>query len=562
MARLISTVENQLVTCKIVTKFEDETESIKMISVGDVVEGLRYIENHKLLTVTGRVSQMTVTKKQITPVNVKYPEDHFGEDVMISFLIVDASEQYNSKIVQVNAREIVEDEGVLNVVKVDVIAVPSVTLEMSYTDGTVVHQDVVVGDILCDMDIMTTPGKPDITGDFRVAAFNYTYVTNQIRFTGLYLVPLAGGYGIYAGFDDIIRFTEKPRTDVTETDSLSQLASALEEQDEVYAFIDDDVTIPIRPDGKITTLVVNEGKNLTVDLGGHNINTEAYAFYVNGGTLTIRDTAGKGAITACAKNKAYPAVYVASNGTCNMEGGVIDTTLAQLGPDDYNWLYGVVCSGNGIFNMTGGKIITQDAAGISITNGTASGEGAQFNISGNAEITSNDCTAIYLADNKKVNISDKATINGGVLLRLGDLNVSGNAVINGAAAGTDIYPLGQLVCESGCENHNAAILALTGCYNSELGNDLNINISGTAKINSFIDNAIDIAEVDTKFNQIVSVSVANASNIKYVDKLWNIYDHDTLATMASEQGKNLPAKAADTTLTVDVNGKQVYPAEA
>lgn len=560
MARLIRSVENQLVTCNVVTKFEDGTESIKSLRVGDVVEGLRYIENHQLLSVTGKIKEMVVSCNQITAVNLTNPQDYFGKDVMITSLVIDASEQYDSKIVTVNAREIVEDEGVFNVVKVDVIAVPTVTLEMSYTDGTIVNQDIVIGDILCDMAVLTTPGNPDIVGDFRLAAFKYSSNSKRIIFTGIYIVPLEGGQGIFAAFDDIIKFTEKPRADVTETDSLAELAAALEANDEVFAFLDTDVTIPKRDDGRITTLMVNAGKSLTVDLGGHAINTQAYAFYVNGGDLTIRDTTGQGKITACATNSAYPAVFVAADGVCTMESGVVDTTVAELSEGESNWLYGVVCSGNGIFDMKGGKIITQDAAGISITNGTASGEGAQFNISGDAQITSNDCTAIYLADNKVINISDKAVINGGILLRMGDLNISGKAVVNGAPADAAIYPLGTLVCESGCENHNAAILCLTGCYTSSLGNDLNINISGYAKVNGNIDNAIDIARVDTKYDQIVNVSVANSDNIKYATSLWNIYDHDTLADLAAAQGKTLPPKAADTTITITVDGKKAYPA--
>lgn len=560
MARLIRSVENQLVTCNVVTKFEDGTESIKSLRVGDVVEGLRYIENHQLLSVTGKIKEMTVACNQITTVNLSNPQDYFGKDVTITSLVIDASEQYDSKIVTVNAREIVEDEGVFNVVKVDVVAVPTVTLEMSYTDGTVVNQDIVIGDILCDMAVLTTPGNPDIEGDFRLAAFKYSYNSKKILFTGIYIVPLEGGQGIFAAFDDIIRFTEKPRADVTETNSLSQLATALSEQDEVFAFIDNDVTIPERDDGRITTLMINEGKSLTVDLNSHSINTQAYAFYVNGGTLTIRDTTGEGKITACKKNAAYPAVFVAANGTCNMESGIIDTTLAELGEGDCNWLYGVVCSGNGIFNMTGGTIITEDAAGLSITNGTAAGEGAQFNISGKSLIKSNDCTAIYLADNKAINISGKAVINGGILMRMGDLNISENATVNGAPAGTDVYPLGVLVCESGCENHSSAILLMTGCYGSDLGNDLNVNISGYAKVNGNIDNGIDIARLDTRYDQIVNINVANSKNISCINNLWNIYDHDTLADMATAQGKTLAPKTHNTTLTINVDGKKVYPA--
>ena len=558
MARLVKTIEGQLVKCKVVTHFEDNTESVKVLSVGDVVEGLRYIEKGEVKTATGRISAINTKCTSVTYVDMNHPEDYFAKDVKASTIEIDASAQYEAKLVSVEAMEIVEDAGVENVDKVTVSTVPEVTLEMSYTDGRTVLQDVVVGDILTDMVIMTSPGQPDIKGDFKVVAFMYSIYRKAVNINGIYLQSLLDGKCIRASFENIVRFTEKPAAHVTLNDSFAELSEALEESSEVYAFMETDVTIPPREDGRITTLSIPAGKKLVLDLQGHNIETLAYAFYVAGGDLILRDTSGTGRIIGSIPNKAYPMVQVNAGGVFTMEGGTIDTTEVPLAEGDANWLYGVVCSGNGIFNMTGGQLITQDAAGISITNGTASGAGAKFNIKGDAVITSKDCTAIYLADNKEVNISGHAVINGGILLRLGDLNITENATVNGAPAGTDIYPLGKLACESGCENHNAAILAMTGCYGSELGNDLNINISQFAKVAGYIDNAIDIATLNTRYDQKVNVTV-NSLYVSYTNKLWNIYNHAQLASMAAAEGKTLPADQFTTDLTIKVNGSKVYP---
>jgi len=117
----------------------------------------------------------------------------------------------------------------------------------------------------------------------------------------------------------------------------------------------------------------------------------------------------------------------------------------------------------------------------------------------------------------------------------------------------------RLACESGCENHNAAILALTGCYNSALGNDLNIVIKDNAKVISNIDNAIDIGTLNTKYNQIADVTIANSARVTGPDQKWNIYDHAELAEMAAAQGKVLPAETTTADLTIKMDGKQVYP---
>lgn len=561
MARLVKTVKIQKISCDVITKFADGTSVTKHLNVDDMIEGLRYVEDEEVKVASGRISAIKPVCNKVTQVNTSAPVDYFTNDVLIDIVEVDNSEVNHSHLISVPGREIVEDEGVLNVVKVDTVSVPHLELEMTYTDGTVETHDIEVGDVMSDAVIMTTPGNPDLTGDFKIAAFRYTSTKDAVDIIGLYLIALSNGKGYAVSFDKIIRFTEKPSSHVTDNKSLSSIATALAEEDEVFAFLDTDVTIPKREDGKITTLMVNAGKTLSVDLNGHELNTEAYAFYVNGGKLIIRDTAGTGRITATRKNAAYPAVFVAADGECTMESGTIDTTHVEIEPGsgDYNWLYGVVCSGNGIFNMTGGQIITDDAAGISITNGTASGEGAIFNIGGNATITSNDCTAIYLADNKAINIFGKAKVNGGILMRMGDLTISDDAVVTGTAAGKEVYPLGKLVCESGCENHNAAILALTGCYGSDLGNDLNIVVKGNAKVTGHIDNAIDIATLNTRFDQVVNVKVADSKKVTAPKAVWNVYDHDQLAEMATEQGKTLAPETKTTELTIDVNGKQVYP---
>lgn len=559
MARLVKVVEGQSITCKVTTRFKDGTYSEKLLSVGDVVENLRYVEKEAVHTVTGRITAINTTCTAVTNVDLNDPKDYFSQDVIPSVIQIDASKQYESNLVNVTAREIVEDEGVENVVKVTTEVIPRITLKMTYTDGKTIDQDVEVGDVLTDMVIMTEPKKPDIEGDFRVSAFIYSVVSKKVVVSGFYLTELSTGTTIPALFSNIVSFVEKPVSVVTATDSLAEIATALSQSDEVFAFFEQDVTIPKRDDGRITSLFIDAGKALTVDLAGHNLNTQAYAFYVSGGTLNIRDTKGGSKITGCMPNVAYPIIQVNAGGVCNMEGGIVDTTEAELEEGQVNWLYGVVCSGDGVFNMTGGELITQDAAGISITNGTASGEGAQFNISGNAKITSKDCTAIYLADNKSVNVSGKAVINGGVLLRLGNFNLSGYATLNSAPVDAEIYPLGKLVCESGCENHNAAILAMTGCYRSDLGNDLNINILEFATINGNIDNIVDIATLNTKYNQKVNVSLKK-SGLSYANKLWNIYNHTQLASMAVAEGKTLPAEIATTDLTIKVDGTKVYPA--
>lgn len=565
MARIVANSAVLKMYSNKIIKFSDGSISEEPLDIDDMVEDLRYVSKNTINTVSGRISNITYNCSKITTVNINKPVDHFSKDVLVKTITIDNSIEYHSEVYSVPAKEIIEDEGITDVVKVDVISHPIVNVTMEYSDGTTNEQELEVGDVLGNMVIMAGKGKPDITGAFRIAAFMYS-TSNKSgipNINGLYLTPVSGGKNIKATFTSIISFNEVSHVALSNPTSLGGVAAALNSSatGEVYAQLDTNVTIPPRDDGKITTVMINEGKILHFDLNGHNITTQAYAFYVNGGELNLFDSTGSGAIEGTLSGGlSYPMIYVAGGGTCNMYGGTIDTTKAEHTEESPNWLYGVVCASNGIFNMTGGKMIICGASGISITNGTASGEGAQFIIGGNSVIESIDCAAIYLADNKSVIIKDKAIINGGIVARMGDITIQGEAVVNGHPANSTPYPLGAQVCKSGVEKPKAAILALTGVYQSETGNnDMNIVVKDSARVNSYIDDAIDIAMIDTKYDQIVNVTVEKSKYVKFKDLLWRAYTHDELAELATAEGKTLGAKQKDTTLTVTVNGSVEYP---
>ena len=562
MARLINNSVSPLVCAKIVTNLEDGSKLTKILRVGDMVENLRYIVNDEMKSVTGRITAITTTITRVSSVNSKNVVDYFTKDVQLKSIIVDTSEQYYSNIITVPAKEIVEDEGVENVIKVDHIAYPIITMDMEYTDGTITKQELEVNDVIGDVVILNDQaGKGDITGVFRVSALYYNITRSVPQILGLWLVPVEGGTGIRVTWNRIISFEEESHANVTDPTSLKAITTALNEADVVYAKLDVDVTIPKRDDGKITTTMINSGKTLNIDLGGHEISTLAYAFYVNGGTLNISDSSSGGKIegTFNTSKAAYPVIFV-SKGTCNMSGGTIDTTNVDTTEEgSANYLYGVACSNDGIFNMSGGKMVIGGAAGISITNGTASGEGAKFTIGGNSSIKSIDCAAVYLADNKSVVIKDNAVISGGIVARMGDISIEDNAVVYGHSENDNTYPLGIQVVTSGVGSPTAPILALTGVYNSSLGNDMNISIAKSARIKGYIDDAINIATINTRYDQKVNVDIESKNSLSYKRYPWKVYTHDELAELAAAEGKALGAETNTTDLTINMDDTKVYP---
>ncbi len=557
MARVVDIDVTKNVVALMRTSFSNGSFEDYVIKAGDTVKGLRYVENEEVKSVTGRITAVRCSCQKVTKVDVNKPVDAFDKDVKIVDIMVDASSEYQSQIITIPAREIVEFEGVIDVTSVHVYGHAIVDMDITYSDDTVEHQSLETGDYLEDVTIMTSPGKPDITGNFKVAAFEYKAKSNYPDITGVYLVGESEGAGNHlVKFDKFVKFVEVPKVEISVTDSLASIAAALNLNDEVSVCLGVDVNIPLREDGKISTVMINEGKTVDLDLSGHNLDVLAYAFYVNGGTLNISDSSGNGAINCSMPDAAYPAVFVANGGTCNMFSGTIDTTHIDTSTGSVNWMYGVVCSGDGVFNMSGGEMIIGAAAGISITNGTASGEGAKFIIGGDSVITSKECAGVYLADNKEVVIKDNAIINGGIVARLGNITVTDNARVVAQTNQDVIIEPGVLACMSGVEAVAAGILALTGVYNSALGNDCNIVIDKNATVTSAYGNAVEIALVNTKFDQKATVDANSARNLR---SNWKVWTHEELAEQATAAGKTLAPETNVTDLTITVAGKVVYP---
>lgn len=560
MARIVKTEVKQRISALMTTNFIDGSFSEYLLNEGDEVESLRYVENQEVKTISGKIIAINYICNKVTYNSEANPKDYFTDDVRLTRICIDSSEHYYSDIKYVDPKEIVEFSNGENVTSVHVTPKPIIDMTMTYSDDHVEEESLEVGDILKDCIIMTSPGMKDIVGDFKIAAFGYSNnkTLNKITINNMYLVSQTPKVkNTVVKFTSLVDFTEVKNVKVKDTSSLADIATALEDHTEIAVSLAVDVNIPIRDDGKITTLSVPAGKTLNVDLAGHKITTQAYAFYVNGGVLNISDSTGTGKIVTTIPNKAYPAVMVATGGTCNMDSGIIDTSKANVqSQEDVNWMYGVVCSGDGVFNMTGGKLITGSASGISITNGTASGAGAQFTISGDAEITAIDCAAVYLADNKSVTIKNNAVINGGIVARMGVISVEDKAKVIGIKDLEHYRSLGELVTVSGVDACPGGITALTGVYNSALGNDMTINVSKSAYVESTFGNAIEIAQINTKYDQRVDI---NIDSLDSLHESYKVYTHDELATLATECGKTLGPETNVTDLVIKVDNQIVYP---
>lgn len=563
MARVVSITSRQVVSLSIITRFEDGTNATKVINVGDTVEGLRYIENGEIKTVTGVVDAFNYRARSSTISSGKNAKDTFGKDVKVTSIVVDASEQYDSNVITVPVPEIIEDEGVVNVVKVDNVASPKLIITINYSDGTSTESDIVPGDLVDAVIMNTARGRADITGRFNVIAFTYKVVSSAPVITGMGLSNIETGKVTVTSIDRFISLHEVPTAKIDDFAQIGEfLREALATENEVALTLTGDIEVPAREDGKITSTFINEGKKVTVDLAGHNFKTIAYAFYVNGGELIIADSTGEGTIKTSIKNQAYPAVMVAG-GKCTMLSGTVDVTNVELEEGDYNWTYGAVCSGEGVFEMYGGEIITDEASPISICNGTASGEGSQFIIGGNAVIVSKEGPAVYNADQRIVTIQDNAVVKGGIMARLGEIVLKDNAKVVEYRESGKVDSLGEFLPLSGSISVYgiAPIVLMGGCYVSKADSqDMSVDVIDNAKIEATLGDGILVVPLDTKIDQNITVNVENSKNVNVPGLPVKVLSHDEIMALAEEAGTASKVNITkNSVINVTVDGEVIYP---
>ena len=200
-------------------------------------------------------------------------------------------------------------------------------------------------------------------------------------------------------------------------------------------------------------------KAVTLDLNGKTITAGANPIQVlKSGEFTIDDSGGQGSIEAenCLSVK---------GGSLILENGAISVENNTNG-------YGIYASENGSVTVNGGEI-SSTYAPLSGNNTTGD---MNFTVNGGT-LTAEYGPAIYMPGQVNLTITD-GTLNGGISLRMGQVNISGGTI--NATTGS-IDPIDQFYDYSGNAWLPDALYVFNGTYtseNAEHGNSLNLNITG------------------------------------------------------------------------------------
>ena len=282
------------------------------------------------------------------------------------------------------------------------------------------------------------------------------------------------------------------------------------------------VTVKLAADTTVDAIIpIN--RNVNLDLNGKTLTTiECGLSVVDGATLTVSDSRTGGKLT--------------SSGTPIRVDGTGSKAIINNGTIESTNDYGIYAKNNGAIIVNGGTVTSKDAA-LSGNNTTGN---MNFEINGGT-LTAEQGPAIYMPGQGKLTVTN-GTLNGGISLRMGQVNISGGT-INSISASIDSPA--EYYSFSGNAWLPDALYVFGGTYPSEdaqYGNSLNLNITG-GTFNCRNDQGSAIAIYDLgKLAQTANVTISGGTftTNSTTRKAYQVLNLSDIGVTAPKDGYNNP----------------------
>lgn len=265
-------------------------------------------------------------------------------------------------------------------------------------------------------------------------------------------------------------------------------------------------------------VTIPEGKNITIDLNGNTLTGEINVL----GTLTVKSSKEGGQIVKTDGEQNNAAIYVGDfneetktkiEGKFTLESGSV---ISEKG-------FGIACFSGSTATINGGEVKAV-YSGLSGNNTLGS---MNFIINGGV-ITAQYGPAIYMPGPVSLKMTN-GTLNGGISLRMGKVNISGG-IINAATADFDSFS--DYYYKSVNAWLEDALYVWGGTYTSKdegTTNILDLNITGgTFNVSNKLGSAVAIYDIG-KVSQEIKVNISGNAKLLTNSLNRNAYDVLTLS---------------------------------
>lgn len=172
MARIVKTTYKPIYGFKIVNFLASGKKDENTFFIDDEIEGLQYVENNEVKSVSGRVSDVDIHFRRSSVVTTNAGANTFTEDAGIISVSIDHSTENNADITVVPAMEILDFNATDDVVRVQVLPAVKVKLVIDLSDG--MRSDVTLEEYKEYKDVVLALYGKEVTKTFTLASFAYT----------------------------------------------------------------------------------------------------------------------------------------------------------------------------------------------------------------------------------------------------------------------------------------------------------------------------------------------------------------------------------------------------
>lgn len=179
MARPIKTRAHVNIGIRIVNHYADGRVKEVNLFKGDLVENLQYVKDEDVITISGRITEISISTIAGAVKSYKNLTDPIRNRIQVNSITIDHSGMYDAKVSKVPAKEILEYQtGDAEICKVEIFPILSVDLTVMLSNGSISETTLREGTEIADVVVLTPEG--DRTIDIKVDAFVYTIIPKSM----------------------------------------------------------------------------------------------------------------------------------------------------------------------------------------------------------------------------------------------------------------------------------------------------------------------------------------------------------------------------------------------
>lgn len=230
MARNVNTTINPIIALNIHVIHTNGSFDTKVLKVGDMVENLRFVEKGTIQKISGRVADITYSIKKVKRfyTNISKVRSYFRYDVIPSNIIIDNSEVNHSHLTSIPVMELLEDDGVIDVERIETFFTYGLSAEILRSDNSTEKIDIMEGDIVTNL-IYLYKGEESVIPSAKLLAIKRTDNTTT---------PAALELNVDGKLKEIsvmnLVSVESTKTPVSNSTELTSLITEVEENGTVF----------------------------------------------------------------------------------------------------------------------------------------------------------------------------------------------------------------------------------------------------------------------------------------------------------------------------------------